>query len=292
MPAIALCAWIACGAAQADEHLFGYLKGAEPLPRGAVEFYEILTSRTDKGTGHYHALDSETEIEYGFTDRLSGYFGLRAMAIDTRGLLLDAYIPADEDYGLRTAGVETAVKYNFRSPAKHRVGVASSLALSVGWLDAHSGQDKSTISIENRYQFQTYLRDGRVILVGNLGFEATRAKRDPVPNLPPGFEWPTEPEMEIGLQLGLGASYRFAPGWFLGLEAFHDREYETEVDVERWSWQAGPTIHYGGRRWWSTFTWFPQLEGGGPTYDGQPDTSLHLIEKTEQELRLKVGFNF
>jgi hypothetical protein len=56
--------------------------------------------------------------------------------------------------------------------------------------------------------------------------------------------------------------------------------------------QAGPTLHYGGKRWWATLTWLPQLQGGGLDYEGQTDTDLHLIEKTKQEVRFKFGLNF
>jgi len=295
---LARLAWCACllvavgGTVRADENLFGYVKGAEPLPRGAVEVYQTLTSRTDKGAGHYGALDSETEVEYGFTDQLSGYAGFRAMAIDTHDLRIDGYLPADRDTGLRVAGIEAALKYNFLSPARAPLGVATVFELSLGRLDRHSGQDKDTISIEHLLLLQRYLLDGRLILVANVGYEATRARRFPIADLPAGFDWPTTPEMELALKLGFGVSYRFRPGWFLGAEAFHDREYETEVGLERWSWQAGPTLHYGGRRWWTTLTWLPQLEGGGESYAGQTDTNLHLVEKTKHELRFKLGFNF
>jgi len=39
-------------------------------------------------------------------------------------------------------------------------------------------------------------------------------------------------------------------------------------------------------------SYLPQISGGGEKYDGQTDENLHLIEKTKQEIRLKLGFNF
>jgi hypothetical protein len=36
----------------------------------------------------------------------------------------------------------------------------------------------------------------------------------------------------------------------------------------------------------------PQLRGGGEKFAAQDEKSLHLIEMTKQEIRLKVGFNF
>lgn len=36
----------------------------------------------------------------------------------------------------------------------------------------------------------------------------------------------------------------------------------------------------------------PQLKAEDSMYAGQTDTDLHLIEKTKQEIRLKIGLNF
>lgn len=98
--------------------------------------------------------------------------------------------------------------------------------------------------------------------------------------------------MEINTKIGTGLSYRFRPGWYIGAEAMYEAEHETEVGLERWSLFAGPSLHYGGERWWGTLTMFRQLRGGGEMYAGQPDTSLHLIEKTKNEVRVKIGYNF
>ena len=57
--------------AGADENLFGYVKGAETLPKGASEIYQWVTYRADKGAGTYRAVDWETEFEYGVTGRFS-----------------------------------------------------------------------------------------------------------------------------------------------------------------------------------------------------------------------------
>jgi hypothetical protein len=288
--AVALAGWGA--AACADEQLFGYLKGAEPLPKGAWDFYEVLTLRTDKGQGDYEALNAETEIEYGLTDRLTVALSLDLQAIDTSGLTIDGYLPKDEEYGLRPSGVEGALKYNFLSAAKDALGLSMYFALDYDWLDAHSGQDKDKLSSELELLLQKYFLDGQLIWVGNLGMESTYADRGAIADLPEDFEWTTDPEMEVELKAGTGLSYRFAPRWFIGGEVLYETEYETEVAQERWSVFAGPSLHYAATRWWVTLTWLPQIQGGGEQYEGQEDEDLHLIEKTEQEARLKVGLNF
>ena len=163
---------------------------------------------------------------------------------------------------------------------------------SLQTLDPHSGQDKDIFSTELKLLLQKFFLDDQLIVVGNIGMESTMAKRKPIADLPPDFDWPTDPEMEIEFFGALGISYRFAPNWFVGLEAIYDEEHETEIGLERWSIQAGPNVHFASKRWWATLTWLPQISGGGEKYAGQTYDNLHLIEKTKEEVRFKVGYNF
>lgn len=278
--------------AVADENLFGYLKGAETLPKGAGEVYQFVTLRTDKGTGHYRAVDLKTEGEYGISNRLTGAVALKAMSLNTSGIMINGYLPGDKQFGLKATGVEGILKYNFLSPAKDDIGLSMTTELNYDWLDAHSGQGKKKIEFELGLQLQKYFAEGQVSWVNNLALETTYAKRKPIANLPEDFEWPTHPEMEIGLKLGSGVMVRFAPNWSAGAEVLLQSELETEVGQERWSMFAGPTLHYGDKQWWATLTIMPQVRGGGERYDGQTQTRYHLIEKTRQEVRFKVGYNF
>lgn len=279
-------------AVTADENMFGYVSGAETLPKGANEIYGRATYRHDKGIGHYEAWDVEAEYERGLTSRLTGTVAVQGQAIDTQDIRINAYIPADESYGLRPSGVEGKLKYMFLSPAKDVVGLAARVSLEHSWLDPHSGQDKQTTSLTTEMMLQKYFLDDQLIAVFNAGIESTFAKREEISGLPPDFEWPDNPEMEIEFTTGGGLMYRVAPGWFLGAETFYQEEWETSVGQERWSWHAGPSLHYASEKWWTTFTWMPQIRGGGETYPGQTDTDLHLIEKTKEEFRIQVGFNF
>lgn len=276
--------------ASADENLLGYVKGAETLPEGTWEGYQIFTRRDDKGEGKYTAIDSVTELEYGVTNKFTVSAGIKAMTLDTNGILIEGYLPEEKDSSWEFTGFEIAMKYNFLSPALDDFGLSGYWEFDYGTVDPHSAQDKKTISIESMLIAQKYFLEGQLIWAGNLGMEGTYAKRDEINNLPPGFEWPTDPEMEIEFQLGTGLSYRFAPKWFVGLEAMYETEFETEVGQERWSVFAGPSLHYGGPKWWATLTWFEQLEGGGELVNESDDQ--HLIEKTKHELRLKLGYNF
>jgi hypothetical protein len=277
--------------AHADENLFGYVKGSEVLPAGAWELYGVVTQRADKGVGEYTAYNFDTELEYGVTDRFTMKGELKGQSMDTSGLLIDGYLPGDEKYSLKFQGGEVSGKYNFLSPALDDFGLSMTTGLEYLVLDPHSGQDKDTISIDLEVQMQKYFMEGQLIWAANFGTEGTRATRAPIDDLPEDFEWPTEMEVEIEFWAGMGLSYRFVPNWFFGVETLYETEYETGVAMERDSVFAGPSLHYGGEEFWMTFTYFDQIRGGGETFEGQPD-GLHLIEKTEQEIRFKVGFNF
>lgn len=287
--ALALCLSLP---AAADENLFGYVKGAETLPQGAGELYQYITQRSDKDIGNYRARDFKTELEYGISNRLTGGIGLKAMSIDTSGILINGYMPGDKQFTPRSSGVEAALKYNFLSPAKDDIGLSMSTELNYDWIDPHSGQDKQKIEFELGLQLQKLFAEGQLSWVGNVGLETTHARRAAIARLPADFEWSTEPEMEIALTLGTGVMYRVAPNWSIGAEALLQSEHETDVGQERWSLFAGPTVHYADRRWWATLTVLPQIRGGGERYDKQTSTRYHLIEKTRQEVRLKLGYNF
>lgn len=276
---------------QADENLLNYVTGVETQPKGTWEFYQWITQRKDKGIGRYEAWDYETELEYGLTDRLAGAIYLKGQSIDTQDILIDNYIPKDERYSYTPSGIQAALKYNFLSPIKDGIGVAMYIEPSWSWKDPHSGQDKRSLSLETKLLLQKNFLDDTLVWLGNLGLESTYARRKPIDDLPAGFEWVTDPEMELELTAATGISYRIAANWYAGVELLYQSEFETEVNQERKSLFGGPTLHYGGRKWWWTLTWFPQIRGGGEEYPGQTDTDLHLIEKTKQEVRLKVGFN-
>jgi hypothetical protein len=284
---------LACSqAAFADEGLWGKVKGAEVMPEGTWEFDQTINYREGKGDGHYEAWNTKTEIEYGVTNKLTAGVVLKGQSIDMSGLLVDGYLPKDEDYGWRASGLEVDLKYNFLSPALDDFGLSVYWALDHNWLDPHSGQDKDTTSMELQLLTQKYFMDGQLIWAGNIGTEMTYAKRAKLSGLPAGFEWPTDPEMEIELMFGTGISYRVTNNWFVGAELLYETEFETEVGQERYSWFAGPSIHYGGQDFWATFSWLPQIHGGGEQFDSQDDSDLHLIEKTKQEFVFKFGLDF
>jgi hypothetical protein len=287
----ALALGLPASGARADENLFGFVRGAETLPKGAWELYHWTTARFDKGIGEYSAVDTDTEVEYGVTDSFTASAAIETLSIDTSGIVIDGYLPGAKDFVFHPSGVEASAKYNFLKPAADGIGLSTRFGLEYSWIDPHSGQDKDTVSAEVDLILQRYFLEGQLVLVGNLGLESTYADRHAISNLPPGFDWPTDPEMELEIKIGTGLSYRFVPRWYAGVEVVYETEFETEVGQERWSVFIGPSLHYGSERWWATLAWFPQVSGGGEKYPGQTQ-DYHLIEKTKHEIRLKLGLNF
>jgi len=169
--------------------------------------------------------------------------------------------------------------------------LAQYTSLSYFWYDVNSGYRKNVYAFETFLLAQKYFLDGQLVWAGNLGIEADSATRQPIQGLPEDFEWPLTPEMEIAITVSTGLTYRIFSNWFVGAEIFYQTEHETVVGQERWSLQAGPTIHYAAKDWWATLTWMPQLVGGGTPFPGQT-YNQQLIEKTSQEIRFKVGINF
>lgn len=189
------------------------------------------------------------------------------------------------------SGYELEIKHNFLSPSIEPIGLSVNYSLEHSWKDNHSGLSKKTTSFGVDLLLQKFFLEGELVWLGSLGTESTYADRGSLIDPPPTFEWSTSPEVELEIKLGSGLSYRFMPNWYVGAEALYETEFETEVGQERWSYFAGPSIHYGTQTWWATITWLSQIKGGGETYAGQ-DEDYHLIEKTKHEIKAKLGFNF
>jgi hypothetical protein len=274
----------------ASEHLLGYIHGAEPLPEAASEIDLSLTHRSGKGEGSYQANDLSVGYEYGFTSRFTAGAELKGTSVKTSGLIIDGYVPEEKSLGMTFSGLEAGLQYNILSAAKDGLGLTAEFAFEWSTIDPHSGQDKSSLSAEYGLALQSYFMDGQVVWMANTALESTIADRAHISGLDPAVEWPTDPEVEIEMKIGTGISYRFAAGWFIGAEILYETEFETEVFQERDSLFAGPSLHYANQRWWITATWLPQIVGGGEKYAGQTE-NLHLIEKTEQEFRLRFGYN-
>ncbi len=259
----------------ADEHLFGYVRGAETLPKGHFDAYQFTTLRTGKPVGDYHAWDFDTEVEYGVTDKFQVSLSVTQHYFDFKGV-----DELDDGSFYKFGGVEAAVKYRFKSPFKDGYGLA--LRTEVGFLryDDVGGIIQKEPFIAPQLVFQKNYLDDTFILSANVGIQLAWGKK-------PAEEY----DHEIALETALGAAYRFAPNWFFGLETHLRSEYPN-FDFgfhEHTVLFGGPALHYGAQRWWATLSWAEQLWGKevDATVSGKA-----YAEEARREFRLKIGFNF
>lgn len=266
--------------AHADENYFGYTYGAETLPAGRSEAYLWFTHRTGKGIGHYDAQDVQLEFEHGWSDRFQTSFYLTGRAFDySGGAVVDGDGNAETLHrNLDFDGLKASMKWNLRSPERHGYGLALYVEPEYGTQHRPDGERFREIGLETKLILQKDFLDGQVVTAYNLTLEPEWERED--------GEW--EPELYV--ENSAGVSYRFAPNWFAGVETRVDMAYPEYGGREFWSWHAGPTLHYGGQKYWATLTWMPQVKGG-PT-DAERSTRLHLEERERNEVRFKLGVNF
>lgn len=259
---------------RADENLWGYVYGADTLPRGRSEIYAWWTTRSDKADGAYRGTDVKLEFERGFSDRFQGSLYLNFRGHHIAGVT--GYEDRDE-FGLD--GAQVSFKYRLLSAYKDPLGLA------VYFEPGYTSREKITGERVDEWEFETKIiaqknfAEDRLAIATNLTLEQE-------------FERERGEELFEGELIGewtAGVSYRFAPGWFAGAEVRAHTEFP-DMDLsnqEHAAWFAGPNLHYGARRWWATVSIMPQI-GGWPHGDG---SRLHLDEHERIETRLKLGVN-
>jgi hypothetical protein len=261
--------------AYADEHLFGNVRGAETLPAGHVDLYQFVTLRAGKDAGTYHAWDFETEAEYGFTDKLQGSLALTAHHFKT-----EAVPDLDDDSYFRIGGVEASAKYRFKSPFIDGYGLALRPEIGFVRYDDVDGLLEHELIVGATLIYQHNFLDDTLIFDANAGFDFTWGKK-------PAEQY----DHELLLDALTGLSYRFAPGWFAGIEGRIHSEFPN-FDLGQYEHSVvfvGPSLHYAAQRWWTTFSWGYQVWGNGVD---EPISGKTYAEEARNEYRLKIGFNF
>lgn len=267
--------------AQADENLWGYVYGADTLPKGGTEIYNWLTLRTGKGKGTYRGWDEMLELEHGFTDRFQGSFYLKGKSHRIAGGALDEDPSRTLDRSLEFDGVNLAFKYNVLSVYKDLFGLSLYLEPSYSRIHKVTGERMNQFGLETKFLFQKNFFDDQLALAYNFTLEPEWSK----------FKASGEREKELELEHTVGASYRVLPNWFLGIEGRYHSEYPDFKAREHGAYFLGPNIHYGAEKWWFTFTYLPQI-WGHPHIPNRGGSNLHLGEHERHEFRLKIAYVF
>ena len=262
-------------AAQADEQLFGFVRGAETLPARHSELYQFATLREGKDEGGYYGTDFETEYEYGITDRLQASLSLVQHYFNNQDV---PELPNRNNY--RFGGFEGSAKYRLLSPFKDPLGLA--LRVEGGYLlsDEVDGLKQHERYIKPEVDLQKDFLDDQLICDLDLGVEWAWGKQ-------PAEQYPKE----LAFEAAAGVAYRFAPNWFAGVEVHNRTEYPqfNFGNFEHTVVYAGPSIHFSQKNWWATLTWNYQVYGKGID---EPASGQTFAEESRQIVRFKVGFNF
>lgn len=261
--------------ALADEHLFGWVRGAETLPAGHADAYQFITLRTGKREGVYNGWDFDTEVEYGITDKFQV-----GLSIEQHYFRIRGNEELDDLHQYRFGGIELSAKYRVLSTFKDTVGLA--VRLEAGYLshDDVAGLDQEETYFDPEIIVQKNFLDDTLTFHVNGGVQFAWGKK-------PAEEY----DSELALHAAMGVSYRFAPNWFIGLES-HIRSEFPEFDFghhEHTVVFAGPSLHYGAEKWWATASYGYQVWGEG---NDEPNIGKTFAEEARHEFRLKVGFNF
>jgi len=275
----------------ADEPVFGFIYTTDLLPKGQTEIEQWMTWRHQKAHGYYDQLENRTEFSYGVTDRfqLSGYLNYnwtRAYhnAVDGKTTPPEQFAdfsasPNERFDAARFVGVSVEGIYRVLSPYTDPIGLAFYLEPTIG---------PDFREIETRVILQKNFLDDRLIVASNLTW---------APEIRPPLPKPANVETDINWSFGV--SYRFAPSWFFGWE------FQNEREMNNWAWWAshnwtndayytGPTLHYGGKRFFVTLTVWEQLPlakdyaNVGVIYQGRD----YDVDFEKFRVRLKLGWYF
>jgi opacity protein-like surface antigen len=307
---VLLLAALFTGTIRAEENLWLYTQGTDTRPEGSWELKLGSVSRLDKGSGQYAFHDIRPEIEYGITDRWT--IGAELMIFDHHYSVDDPnLVPMYDTQGggageydnTQFGGFEISTKYNILSPYKDFMG------LSVGFSYEHrevyrlDGADIDQDSFVPMLFVQKNFLDNTLVTAfkGKMELERRRS---------PGVL-----EEEIAFDLAAGISYRFAPKWFVGLEARYQSDFlspdvdgeppdggdSSNFDLHNWQLGSqyqygtyvGPSIHFAEEKWWVTASVLFQVKGGGDEERNGSIRNDKVYDEHERvHLGMTVGFNF
>ena len=297
---------LAIGPARADEPLFGFVYTTDLLPKGKMEVEQWMTWRRQKAHGSFNLLEGRTEFSYGATDAFQlSVYGNYAWTQASRNSVDGTTTPPETFAGHTVAdpnGRLTASKfvggsveaiYRVLSPYTDPVGLALYIEPTIG---------NGLRELESRIILQKNFLDDRLVFAFNAMVEQEMRRLPGDPSADPGTtESKSRWDKETDVNLSLAASYRFAPGWSLGLEFLNEREFSRLVFwngkyATNSGFFLGPTLHYGGENFFFTLTFLEQLPLADDYANPPPGfivgNRTYADDFEKYRVRLKVGYYF
>ena len=270
IPLLLLTGSITLTSTRADDRRFTYVYEPEVLPKGAMEFEQWVTLRTQRTKGggvqqgNYNQWELREELEYGVTDRYSVSLYLNGQSRRFKDF---SAAPVASTSKTEFTGVSLENRYMLLNPATHAVGL--------------------TLYFEPRFSGHEAELEQKIIIGQRHGDWKWAF------NLSHAIEWKNDLHQKEGeLEASFGISRDLGKHWSLGLEL---RDHNELPDYRRWENTAlflGPVVNYRQEKWWATMTILPQIYGRN--FLGNPDSSrnLDLAGHERLNVRLIVGISF
>lgn len=277
--------------ASAGEGAFGWIYTLDLQPKETLEFEQRLQLNHRQQAGKYDVWLSRTELEYGLTNdlQIAGYLNNYRASVEKNYTNPDACpagvtpctagYPVPAAYGngpFNSSGYDSAsleLIYRLSNPVTSPVGVGLYIEPTIG---------KLKNELETRVLLQSNFLDDQLVVASNIVFANEQLKFLGEGKTP-----------ESMLDVLLGASYRFAPKWFAGLEArIHNDygKYNLRDQTQR-ALFVGPNLHYATKDWWLTAAWRHQPKGGKCMGDGTAECSGSRVwdSHSHDEVIFKFG---
>jgi hypothetical protein len=257
--------------ARADETPFASIYTTETVPKGSSEVEQWATWANSKPDERFDDVAGRTEVEYGVTNRLR--LSLYANYSWTKIVPNGPGAPDGPVDTTRFNGFSAEAVYQLLDPYTDPFGFALYLEPAMG-----AGER----ALEGKLLFQKNFLDDRLVFAANLNLE---------------YVWVHDVAARLwdhgtNLELYLGASYRFAPGWFGGAELLNENAYAGHIGFDAAHAQTnafylGPALHYATETWWATLAVYEQLPWAGNPAGVAGAISHGLVVGAE---RLRVRF--
>ncbi len=283
------CSMILASPVMAGEGSFGWLYTLDLQPKGTWEFEQKVDLTRGQAAGQYDLWKSKTGLEYGVTNdfQLTGYLNGYSVNANKNYTNCDGVPLCTGGFGVPESASEHAFnKTQFEGASLEGVWRLSNPVLSpVGLgLYAEVSKGKFADAFETRLLMQSNFLDDRLVVAVNVIAEIEKYK----------FAGST-PSKESMVDVLYGATYRFAPKWFAGIEGrFHNdfTGYNFDTYTQRANF-IGPNLHYAEKDWWVTAAWRYQI-GGKCFGDGAGECSGGKVWDShgKNQLIVKVGVPF
>lgn len=270
----------------AGESPFGAIYTVDLQAKGTQEFEQRMIWN-HRQNGKYENFDLRSEIEFGVTDdmQIAGYINtnyINAARNDRFGETASSRIPESIDTS------RSYSKFRYESASLEFIWrlmnpYTDSFGLGL-YFEPELGYDNK--SVDTRLILQKNMLDDKLVLASNLVFEV---ERDEVATN-------TDPEKASHIDLLLGASYRFAPKWFAGVEYRYHNDYSGYFFQEstQHGHFIGPNIHYAAQKWWITAALRHQLKAGTCSGVGKFECSGGYVndDHGRDELIVNIAYPF